>query len=503
MLVELILLIIFLFFPALVTKTFDKAGKNALHAFIPFVNYYVWIQIVRKPLWWYIFLLIPFINFFMIFLLVVETAKCYGRYSLKDQALAILFFFYYLPYFGSSSDEVFVDPSDREIIKKSTAREWTDAIIFAVVAATIIRMFLFEAYTIPTSSMEKSLLVGDFLFVSKISYGPKAPNTPVSFPFVHHTLPLTKNTKSYVDWIQLPYYRFMGLTDIKRNDVVVFNFPVGDTISETYQSNRSYYSLVREHGRETVNNNERYFGDIVYRPVDKRENFIKRCIAIAGDTIQIKNQQVYVNGVAAETPGILQYKYIIETDGSLLNPKLLMKMGITESVQQISNTEYLLTLTEETVEKIKSFKIVKAVKPVNRPEGIREPYIFPHDTTFNWNVDNFGPLRIPAKGLTIQLTPKNLLLYRRAIETYEENTFKIVDGKVFINDEETNTYTFKMDYYWMMGDNRHNSADSRFWGFVPEDHVVGKAVFVWLSLDNNESSFFNKIRWNKMFRIIK
>ncbi len=502
MIVETILLIVFLFFPVFVFKTFEEAGYQAWQAFVPLYNYYIWLKVTKKPLWWFIFLLIPFINYFMIFLLVVETAKCYNKFSLKDQALAVILFFYVLPRYGFSDDEKYTDPDERPTVKKSAAREWVDAIIFAVVAASIIRMFLVEAYTIPTSSMEKSLLVGDFLFVSKISYGPKAPNTPVSFPFVHHTLPLTKTTKSYVDWIQLPYHRFPGLTDVDRNDVVVFNFPVGDTVSEVYQSNRSYYSLIREYGREQVKKNNRVFGDLVYRPVDKRENFIKRCIGVPGDTIEIIDQQVYVNGEKNDSPGKLQFKYIVETDGSRLNSSNLQRIGITESVQQISNTEFLLTMTEETREQVKNFKVVKSVKPVSRPEGVREPYIFPHDTAYKWNVDNFGPLWIPEKGSSVKLNKKNIVLYQRAIETYEGNKLVVNDEGIFINGEKTNEYTFTMDYYWMMGDNRHNSADSRFWGFVPENHIVGKAVFVWLSLDPNES-LFSKVRWNKMFRIIK
>lgn len=502
MVVETILLLIFLFFPVFVAKTFQEAGYQSWQAFVPLYNYYIWLQVVKKPWWWMIFLLIPFINYFMIFLLAVETAKCYNKFSLKNQALAVVLFFYYLPYLGTSEKETYVDPDNRPAYKKSASREWIDAIIFAVVAASIIRMFLVEAYTIPTSSMEKSLLVGDFLFVSKISYGPKAPNTPISFPFVHHTLPLTENTKSYVDWVKLPYYRFPGLTEVKHNDVVVFNFPVGDTVSDKYQSNRSYYSLVREYSREQVNSNPRVFGDIVYRPVDKRENFIKRCIALPGDTIEIIDQEVFVNGKKNNVPGKLQYKYIVETDGSRLNTANLQRMGITEGVQQISNTEFLLTLTEETKEAVKNFRIVKSVRPVNRPDEVREPYIFPHDTAYNWNVDNFGPLWIPKKGATIELNEKNIVLYQRAISAYEKNDLKVSNGKIFINGEETNEYTFKMNYYWMMGDNRHNSADSRFWGYVPENHIVGKAVFVWLSLDPNES-MFSKVRWNKMFRIIK
>jgi len=502
MIVEIVMLIVFLFFPVFVAKTFSEAGQNSYYALIPIFNYYIWLRIVRKPLWWFIFLLIPFINFFMIFLLVVETAKCYQKYKLGQQALAVVLFFYMLPRYGFSEKENFQDPKERPEIKKSAAREWVDAIIFAVIAASIIRMFLVEAYTIPTSSMEKSLLVGDFLFVSKISYGPRAPMTPISFPFVHHTMPLTENAKSYTELVKFPYYRFIGLTDIKRNDVVVFNFPVGDTVAERYQSNRSYYSLVREYGREVVRNNPRQFGDIIYRPVDKRENFIKRSVGMPGDTLEIIDKKVNINGEEISTPGILQFKYIVKTDGSRINPRALDRMNITENVRNVSDNKFLMTLTDENAEKIRDFKIVKEVEAVNRPDGVREPYIFPHDSAYDWNVDNFGPVYIPKKGATIKLNNRNIALYERVIDVYEDNDLR-VDGKnIYINGQKTSSYTFKMDYYWLMGDNRHNSADSRFWGFVPENHVVGKAVFVWLSLDPNKS-FLSKIRWNKIFRTIK
>ncbi|MCF8308990.1 MAG: S26 family signal peptidase [Bacteroidales bacterium] len=502
MIVEKILLIIFLFFPVFVAKTFSEAGYKSYYAFLPIFNYYIWLKVVSKPLWWFVFLLIPFINFFMIFLLVVETAKCYQKYKLGQQALAVVLFFYMLPRYGFSETEQYEDPQNRPKIKKSATREWVDAIIFAVVAASIIRMFLVEAYTIPTSSMEKSLLVGDFLFVSKISYGPRAPMTPISFPFVHHTLPLTKNTKSYTELVKFPYYRFAGLTDVNRNDVVVFNFPVGDTVSERFQSNRSYYSLVREYGRESVRNNPRRFGDIIYRPVDKRENFIKRCVGLPGDTLEIKDKKLFINEEPAEVPGKLQYNYIVKTNGSRINPRTLDRLNVTEEVRNLSSNEYMMTLTDETAEKIRNFKIVKHVQAVNRPEDVREPYIYPHDSAYNWNVDNFGPMYIPKKGSTVKLNSQNIALWERVIDVYEDNDLRVEGDDIYINDEKTDTYTFKMNYYWMMGDNRHNSADSRFWGFVPENHVVGKAIFVWLSLAPDEP-LFEKVRWNKMFRTVK
>ena len=398
-----------------------------------------------------------------------------------------------------SEKEKYIQPENRVRAKKSVAREWTDAIIFAVVAASIIRIFMVEAYTIPTSSMEKSLLVGDFLFVSKLSYGPKNPQTPIAFPFVHHTMPLSKYAKSYSEIIHLPYYRFPGFSKVKRNDVVVFNYPDGDTVALKMQ-NQSYYALVRNFGHEAVWNNPYEFGKITSRPVDKRENYIKRCLAIAGDTLEIRDKLVYINGKQADIPENSQFKYIVTTDGSPVSKRVIDKLDITEQIETTDQGDYVLTLTSQGVEKIKALPNVKEVRPVIQPKGYWNPDIFPYDSTYVWNVDNFGPLYIPKAGVTVALSTKNLPLYSRIIEAYELNKLEVKDGRIYINGKESNSYTFRMNYYWMMGDNRHNSADSRYWGFVPEDHVVGKAVFVWLSLDSNKSLFGGKIRWNKLFR---
>ncbi len=358
------------------------------------------------------------------------------------------------------------EASKAKVVKKSPLREWIDAILFAVVAATIIRMFFIEAYTIPTSSMEKSLLIGDFLFVSKVNYGPRIPNTPLSFPFAHHTMPVL-GTQSYLEWIKLPYYRLPGFQDVKNNDCVVFNYPMED-----------------------------------FRPVDKRENYIKRCIGIGGDTLTVVNGDVYLNGkLNWKSPG-MQYNYNVKTDGTGFNQKVLQKFDITEGSQTSNFGDYQLTLTKENAEKIKTFPNVQSIAVQMQPKGQYADYIFPHDSTIPWNVDNFGPIYVPKKGGTITLDAKNMSIYRRAIQVYENNKVEVVNGKVFINDKEATTYTFKMNYYFMMGDNRHNSADCRFWGFVPEDHIVGKAVFVWLSLDANETNLFKKIRWSRLFSLI-
>lgn len=460
-------------------------------------------------MWWFIFILVPFINVFTIMLMIVEILKCFNKNGLGAQALSIIAPFFYLPYLAFVSKEKYIDPDKRKIVKKSAYREWADAIIFAVIAATIIRTFFIEAYTIPTSSMEKTLLVGDYLFVDKISFGPRIPMTPLSFPFAHHTLPMTENTKSYLEWIKLNYYRFPGLTTIKNNDVVVFNYPDGDTVALNMQ-NRSYYSIVREVGHNEVWRNKRQFGDIIARPVDKRENYIKRCIGIPGDTLQIKNQIVYINGKPLPEVGDKEFKYIVQTsDSAPVAQKMLDKFDVTEDVTQIDYDKYVITLTKETAESVKLLRNVVKVEKVIYPKGEWANYTFPFDSNYRWNEDNYGPIYIPKAGVTIPISIKNISIYRRCIEIYEHNDVKVTNGKIFINGKEATTYTFKLGYYWMMGDNRHNSADSRFWGFVPIDHIVGKAKFVWLSIAQpnpkspTQKSFFQRLRWNKMFRLIR
>jgi signal peptidase I len=352
-------------------------------------------------------------------------------------------------------------------VKKSTAREWFDAIVFAVIAATLIRIFLIEAYTIPTSSMEKSLLIGDFLFVSKVSYGPRIPNTPIAFPFAHHTLPGSLNTPAYLEWIKLPYMRLPGFGKIENNDVVVFNYPMED-----------------------------------FRPADKRENYIKRCVGIPGDTVRVVDRMLYINGQEADKPEQMQFKYNVRTDGTGFNPKVLRKLDITEGSRSMVQSDWVLTMTKSAMEKVKGFKTVEEVTPLIEGRGQFADYIFPNDPQYAWNVDNFGPLVIPAKGMTIPLNSQTLPLYRRAIGFYEGNELEVRDSTVYINGQVATEYTFRMDYYFMMGDNRHNSADSRFWGFVPEDHIVGKAVFIWLSIDKDGDGLFDRIRWNRIFNLI-
>ncbi|HSV87544.1 MAG TPA: signal peptidase I [Bacteroidales bacterium] len=477
-------------------KIFSKAGRQGWLAIIPFLNIYYWLRIIEKPLWWYIFVLLPFINVFTLLLMVVETLRCFNKHSFGQQALGIIFPFAFLAYLGFSPNEKYVRPSELPLIKKSGWREWADAIIFAVVAATFLRTFMIEAYTIPTPSMEGSLLVGDYLFVSKVSYGPRVPMTPIAFPFAHHTLPLTQNVKAYLDWIQLGYYRFPGLRTIRNNDVVVFNYPDGDTVAIQRQ-NESYYALIRALGREQVWNNY----DIVARPVDKRENYIKRAVGIPGDTLQIIDGEIHINGSLLTDPPGVRHNYKVTTDGTPLSPRIFERNRIT-NWRRVAEDIYYMEISRSVAEELSNLGNVMDIEKMVKPDGWFEPHIFPYSIEFPWNEDNYGPIVIPKAGVTIDLTTSNLPLFERIIDVYEGNDLDVRNGQIYINGQPSDSYTFRLNYYWMIGDNRHNSADSRFWGFVPEDHIVGRALFVWLSLDNTRP-LPGRIRFDKTFRVIR
>jgi signal peptidase I len=383
-----------------------------------------------------------------------------------------------------------------------SAYEWINAIVFATVVATLIHLYIFQIYVIPSSSMESSLLIGDYLYVSKASYGPQMPNTPVAFPFVHHTMPFSQRKKSFSECIKWPYHRLKGLKTIQRNDVVVFNFPAGDTVLLERQE-VTYYDVLREYQQTygTKAGRERLFSDytVISRPVDKRENYIKRCVAIGGDTLRVVGGDVYVNGEAqASIPG-KQYLHTVEVS-SPLSSYAIERLGISEWSGG-NGPKYYMLITDEVAEKLRQMSNVTSVERYTYDEPNTD--VYPHLLQMGWSQDNYGPIWIPAKGATIALNIENLRLYRRCIEVYEQNTVEVQpDGSVLLNGEPAESYTFKMNYYWMMGDNRHNSADSRFWGFVPEDHIVGKASFIWLSLDANQS-FPSNIRWNRVFKRVK
>jgi len=401
--------------------------------------------------------------------------------------------------------------------KNSALIEWLDALIFAVIAVSLINIFLFQNYRIPTPSMEKSLLVGDHLFVSKLAYGPRMPNTPIAFPFTQNTMPLTKG-KSWSNLIVWPYKRLMGGGKVRNNDPIVFNFPAGDTVVVEEQTT-SYYEIVRRRARE-LKDMERFTGNnlkpdsyylqaarkeirekytVIYRPVDRRDNYVKRCIGIPGDTVAIKAGILYVNGKVVPDNGTQQTTYVVRTNGTTINPKAFERLGITKYDQNmISGSAYLLPLIKANAEAISKFTNVSEVSPVYARAGEYAPYIFPYSIAYGWNEDNYGPIWMPVKGSTVKLDTSNLCLYERIIDVYEHNDLRVEGSTIYINNVAATSYTFKMNYYWMMGDNRHNSADSRYWGFVPEDHIVGKPKFIWLSLDK-EAKGLNRIRWSRMF----
>jgi len=413
----------------------------------------------------------------------------------------------YFPYIAYKDDPKFVGAEAARKHKKESWREWVDAAVFAVVAATLIRTFIFEAYTIPSPSMEKTLLVRDFLFVSKLSYGPRIPNTPLSVPFVHNYLPASSN-KSYSELIKIPYTRWFASTP-KRGDVVVFNFPEGDTVinKEDYQSKHPYYQLCRElgggdvdKGRKIVLNDPDQY-PLAIHPVDKSDNYIKRCVAVAGDTLEIINSEVFLNGKKSELPPYAQADYEMETnmalDGDFMKSEYDVDIFNPQESSAMGGNRYRMLLTSKAVEKMKKSGLLKSITPYLDTNTNYYNPAFENYVWYNkWSTDKYGKIWIPKKGASLVLTPENYLIYERPIRVYEKNNFEMRDGKFFLNGKEVKEYTFKMDYYWMMGDNRHQSQDSRFWGFVPEDRVVGKAWMIWFSWDGGP-------RWKRLFNIVK
>ena len=385
--------------------------------------------------------------------------------------------------------------------KRNALLDWVDAIIFAVVVVTFINTFFFQAFKIPSSSMESSLYTGDHLFVSKLAYGPKLPQTPLTIPFTHNVI---AGRESYSELIQNDYRRLKGFGHVKTGDYVVFGFPHGDTVL-VREPAADYYTYVRTLGRDYTLRN---YGPIVVRPSDKKDHYVKRCVAVAGDTLTIKDGQVYVNSQPQENwPGV-QNSYMVVTDGKKINQKNLNKLDI--NVGELWYYPELpgypeMPLTADMLEQVKSYSNVVSVTqnidsyPPDYPDS--ELTIFPFSSDYKWTRDNFGPLWIPKKGVEVELTVKNLPLYQRIITSYEGNDLEVKDGKIYINSEEVQSYTFKQDYYFMMGDNRHNSLDSRYWGFVPEDHIVGKPAVIWLSIDGNKK-FPNNIRWRRFFKFV-
>ncbi len=492
----LILIAFLILFGACFLGIFKKAGKETWKAFIPFYREYTILEIIKKPKWWMIMLFIPIVGLFYWVSLMIDLAKCFRKYRFWQAAASVVTPFIYMPYLGHS-DERFIGPDlleDEKPYKKSVGREWADALIFAIVAAHLIRVFLIEAYKIPTSSMEGTLQIGDYMFVSKLHYGSRVPNTPLALPFMHHTIPFTKS-RAYSEAIKLSYKRLPGFQKIKRNDIVVFNIPfehdMQSPMSKAYNRGIKYAS----------------------RPVDKREHYIKRAVGVPGDKIEVKDKQLYVNGEAALNPEKMQHAYQVSSGNTQISDKTLRKHG----VRVFAHTKFSsinpnrggaglmgVRMTDKTAEKLNDLSFVQQVQPLEKPVAS-----FPENAgDLGWTGDNYGPVQIPAKGETIQLNSDNINIYKTAIEVYEGNDLEINENEIKINGAVVDGYTFKMDYFWLMGDNRDNSLDSREWGFVPEDHVVGKPLFVFFSSEGGKTVQLANgwkvknegIKWNRLFK---
>lgn len=472
-------------------KLYIKAGRQAWEAFVPLYNGIILLKIINRPWWWIILLFLPIVNIIMLIVVWVETARSFGKNLPKDTFLAFLTLGFYNYYLNYATDVQHI--KDRSLKPKTSSGDWVSSILFAIVAATIVHTYFLQPFTIPSSSLEKSLLVGDFLFVSKFHYGARIPMTTIAAPMVHDTIPgintksylfdddFTKRKTSWINKLQLPYLRFPGFEDIERNDIVVFNQPA-DTLLDmnNFHPDRNYY-----------------------KPIDKKTNLVKRCVAIAGDSLEVRDGYVYINGKQNVLPdrAHLQFSYNVKPKTNQFNPLYLKTRyditdGIYPTTPQYSN--YLFSaVSDEALAKFKNHPNVVSITPNKKPKGQRDFKIFPHDPAYNWNVDFFGPLYIPESGKTIAINLEVLPLYKRVITEYEGNTLQVKGDQIFINGEAANTYTFKQNYYWMMGDNRHNSIDARSWGFVPFDHVVGKPVFIWMSWDG-----FKNPRWERFFTTV-
>jgi signal peptidase I len=506
------------------TLLFPLIGIPAKKGWIPGVNFGAWAHAVgRSPhyAWW---LLFPIVNLFIYANLAIEMVRSFDQLKFKHSFLAVIGSPIYFIWLAKNRPKAYRGPSvqlekayqekmataleeekkyeyeklkNKNPYKKTSAREWAESLIFAVFAAAFIRMFLIEAYTIPTSSMEDSLMVGDYLFVSKVHYGMRTPMTVAQFPLLHNRIPILQ-TESYLKWPSLPYFRFPAINKVKRNDPVVFNWPVGDSVF-ILPSRTIDIGQARRSGN--LDNYQRRF-PFVHRPLDKTDFYIKRCVATGGDSLEIIDRQVFINGEKATNPDELAYTYIINLNGEFLNTRKFSEWKISqEDIQHMDDRKIQIVLTGDQKEKIQSLIPNATIEPLDLSRyPFREDHFFPHeaDISGGWSYDNFGPIYIPKKGQTISINKENLPLYQRIINVYENNDLRVEGDDIYINDQKTEEYTFQWNYYWMMGDNRHNSEDSRIWGFVPETHIVGQPLFIFFS--TVEGSMGNGIRWDRVFK---
>ena len=479
-------------------KLYIKAGRKAWEAAIPIYNAIVLMKIINRSPWWTLLLFIPIVNLIMFPVIWVETLRSFGRNSNTDTFLGICTFGLYIYYINYTQEVTYIN--DRSLKPRTAAGEWISSILFAVVAATIVHTYVMQPFTIPTSSLEKTLLVGDFLFVSKFHYGARMPMTAISFPMVHDSIPVI-GTKSYLDKPQLPYFRLPGFQKIKRNDIVVFSWPT-DTLIDINRPGKGFK----------------------VKPLDKKSNYVKRCVGVPGDELQIKDGYVYINGEQNVLPdrAKLQFRYKIISKNSFVKtdnkgrytnqPSAFVSSHFDISDIYISDIDrenkiitHIAQMTDEAYEKVKNNPNVIEVEKLTEEEGVWNQSVYPQDPRFNWNTKYFGPITIPEAGTTIAISIENIPLYKRIIEVYEgsevgiNNKIVVSGTQVMLNGEQLTQYTFLQNYYWMMGDNRDNSQDARMWGLVPFNHVVGKPVFIWMSWDTNAKGIINKIRWDRMF----
>lgn len=480
-------------------KLYEKAGRKPLESFIPIYNLVVLMKIINRPRWWVLLLFIPIINLLMIPVVWIETIRSFGKNSKQDTVLVLLTFGFYITFLNYRSEKLtYIE--NRDLQSKTKTEDTVSSLLFAVIIATLVHTYVIQPFTIPSSSLEKTLLIGDFLFVSKLNYGARTPITSVALPMVHDSIPftglksylfnddVTKKETSWVNKLQLPYFRFPAIEKIKRNEIVVFNQPA-DTLRDmdNFHPDRNYY-----------------------KPIDKKTNLVKRCVGMPGDTLEIRDGDIYIDGKISKLPpsAKAQYNFLIDTQGQAISQDALVhtygaKEGLKYDNGNFALTDkgqYFLTLTDEEAALIAYNPVVKSVKKHLTPKGQNED-VFPHISFLGWNIDNFGPIYIPKKGETIKLDIKSLPFYKRIIEEYEHNNLKVHGSKIIINQKLSTTYTFKQDYYWMMGDNRQNSLDARFWGYVPYDHIIGKPVFIWFSW-NKDGKGINKVRWNRVFSVV-